>query len=161
MNTKSIGNVGEAFVLAKLVEMGIPVYQQFGDNEPADYIILVNNKPIKIQVKTSTTFKDGKVQFDLCSSTRHRKNGVRHKYTLDEVDAFLCYDFVNKNIFLIRNDETFYSIIIRYEQPKNNQGWRTHNYKDFLLSEEALYKLSDSIQYRNIYILVTTIPINR
>ena len=161
MNTKFIGNVGEAFVLAKLVEMGIPVYQQFGDNEPADYIILVNNKPIKIQVKTSTSFKNGKIQFELCSSTMHRKNGVRHIYTIDEVYAFLCYDFVNKNIFLIRNDGSFYNINIRYDQPKNNQYSKVHNYKDFLLSEESLYKLSDSIHYRNIYILVNTIPIIR
>lgn len=41
MNSKNIGNVGEEFALAKLVELGIPVYQQFGDNEKADYLIIV------------------------------------------------------------------------------------------------------------------------
>ena len=48
MNSKRIGNVGEAYALARLVEMGIPVYQQFGDNEPADYIILIDNKALKV-----------------------------------------------------------------------------------------------------------------
>ena len=56
VNSKMIGNVGEAKVLAKLVELQIPVYVQFGDNEPADYLILVDNRPYKVQVKTSTTF---------------------------------------------------------------------------------------------------------
>lgn len=47
MNSKMIGNIGEAKILAKLVELQIPVYIQFGDNEPADYLILVNNNHIK------------------------------------------------------------------------------------------------------------------
>ena len=33
MNTKFIGNVGEAKTLSKFVELGIPVYIPFGDNE--------------------------------------------------------------------------------------------------------------------------------
>lgn len=47
-----IGNVGEAKVLAKLVELQIPVYVQFGDNEPADYLILVDNRPNTMETGT-------------------------------------------------------------------------------------------------------------
>ena len=83
MNSKRIGNVGEAYALAKLVEMGIPVYQQFGDNEPADYIILIDNKLLKVQVKSSDTYcytepKNNQQQginystnFSLCVETLH------------------------------------------------------------------------------------------
>jgi hypothetical protein len=39
MNTKQIGNIGEAKALGKFVEMMIPVYVSFGDNEKADLII--------------------------------------------------------------------------------------------------------------------------
>jgi hypothetical protein len=39
MNTKQIGNIGEAKTLCKLVEMMIPVYTSFGDNERADLVI--------------------------------------------------------------------------------------------------------------------------
>ena len=38
MNSKRIGNIGEAKVLAKFVEMGMPVYIPFGDNEKADLV---------------------------------------------------------------------------------------------------------------------------
>ena len=46
MNSKNLGNIGEACVLAELIKMGICVYQQFGDNERADYIIDVNEKQV-------------------------------------------------------------------------------------------------------------------
>ena len=73
MNTKSIGNIGEAKVLCKFVELGIPVYLSFGDNEKADLIAEFNGKLNKIQVKTSLKAEDGTMKFDLTSSSTHRK----------------------------------------------------------------------------------------
>lgn len=51
MVSKNIGNIGEAKVLAKFVELGIPTYLPFGDNEKADLIANFNGKLNKIQVK--------------------------------------------------------------------------------------------------------------
>ena len=42
MNSKRIGNIGEAITLAKFVEKGIGVYVPFGDNEKIDLIIELN-----------------------------------------------------------------------------------------------------------------------
>ena len=120
INTKVIGNVGEAKVLAKLVELQIPVYIQFGDNEPADYLILVNNRPYKVQVKTSRTF-DGEITgFELTSSTAHRKKGYKHKYSKEEVDLFMCYDYCTGKIFVFENTGAKGKVIVRYTHPKNN-----------------------------------------
>ena len=52
MTTKQLGNIGEAKALSKFVEMNIPVYVAFGDNEKADLIAEFNGKLNKIQVKT-------------------------------------------------------------------------------------------------------------
>lgn len=68
MDTKRLGNIGEAKVLSALVELGIPVYFQFGDNEPADYIIIIDNSCLKVQVKTSSTYDGETTSFDLTSS---------------------------------------------------------------------------------------------
>jgi hypothetical protein len=68
MNSKRIGNLGEAKVLCKFVELGIPVYLPFGDNEKADLIADFNGKLNKIQIKTSKKAEDGKMIFDLNSS---------------------------------------------------------------------------------------------
>ena len=122
MNSKAIGNIGEAKVLCKFVELGIPVYIPFGDNEKADLIADFNGKLNKIQVKTSLKAEDGKMIFDLTSSTFHRKNGVNHIYTSDEIDYFACYNITRDKIFLIPVDEApKTSINVRYEKPKNNQ----------------------------------------
>ena len=67
MTTKQIGNVGEAIALAGFVQMQIPVYIPFGDNERADLIAEFNGKLQKIQVKTSEKCEDGKVTFSLVS----------------------------------------------------------------------------------------------
>lgn len=122
MNTKRIGNIGEAKVLCKFVELGIPVYIPFGDNEKADLIADFNGKLNKIQIKTSQKAEGGKMVFDLTSSTLHRKNGEKHIYTNNEIDYFACYNIERDKIFLVNiNDAPNTAITIRYEKSKNNQ----------------------------------------
>lgn len=122
MNTKKIGNIGEAKILCKFVEMGIPIYIPFGDNERADLIAEFNGKLNKIQVKTSIKAENGKMIFDLTSSTTHRKEGVKHIYTDNEIDYFACYNVERDKLFLIPIDQApNTAITIRYEKPKNNQ----------------------------------------
>lgn len=75
MNSKQIGNIGEAKVLSKFIELGFPVYIPFGDNEKAE-------------------------------STAHRKNGMRHKYTTDEVDYFALYNLSRDKLYLLKVPET-------------------------------------------------------
>ena len=140
MNSKKIGNIGEAYALAKLVEFGIPVYQQFGDNEPADYLIIVNNIIYKIQVKTSTTNDENTVTFGLTSSTCHRKAGIRHKYSKEEVDYFICYDIISNTLFLIKNNGDMSSIKIRYRECR--QGKNTNKAEDLTLCVETLHRMS-------------------
>lgn len=156
MNTKRLGNIGEAKVLSSLVELGIPVYLQFGDNEPADYIIIVDNNCLKVQVKTSSTYDGKTTSFDLTSSTAHRKNGARHKYTLEEVDMFLCYDEKTKQIFIVRNNGDMTAICIRYAASKNNQYTNVNMYSDFLLSVETLQEVSKAINQDKEKVQTTT-----
>lgn len=122
MNSKRLGNIGEAKAIAAFVENQIPVYLPFGDNEKADLIAEFNGKLNKIQVKSSEKAEDGKMIFNLVSSTVHRKNGVKHIYTSDEIDFFVCYNLERDKLFLIPIEEApSTTIYIRYEKPKNNQ----------------------------------------
>lgn len=108
--------------ISSFVKYGIPIYIPFGDNERADLIAEFNGKLNKIQVKTSVSAKDGKVSFDLTSSTMHRRNGVKHKYTKDEIDYFYCYNIEREKGYLIEvSDYPISAISIRYLKPKNNQ----------------------------------------
>lgn len=143
MNSKNIGNIGEAKVLCKFVEMGIPIYLPFGDNERSDLIADFNGKLNRIQVKTSIKAEDGKMIFDLTSSTAHRKNGIHHKYTPEEIDYFVCYNVSRDKIFLVPIDEPKTSITIRYEKSKNGQIANINFEEDYLIENllcvETLY----------------------
>lgn len=134
MDTKSIGNIGEAKVLCKFVQLGIPVYLPFGDNERSDLIAQFNGKLNRIQVKTSIKAEDGKMIFDLTSSTTHRSNGVKHKYTDSEIDYFACYNIARDKVYLISvEDKPRSTITIRYEKSKNNQTNGINFEEDFLI----------------------------
>ena len=134
MNSKRIGNIGEAKALCKFVELGIPVYLPFGDNEKSDLIADFNGKLNRLQIKTSLKAEDGVMKFDLTSSTAHRKNGVKHKYSKEEIDYFVCYNIARDKIFLVPiEDAPSTALTIRYEAPKNGQSQNIKFEKDYLL----------------------------
>lgn len=128
MNSKRIGNIGEAKVLAKFVEMGIPVYIPFGDDEKADLIAEFNDKLNKIQVKTSIKSKNGCSLFDLTSSTAHRTNGGRRKYSNS------VYSLDRDKIYLMKApDDPMTAITIRFEDTKSGKKIGVNYESDFLI----------------------------
>lgn len=148
MNTKSIGNIGEVKTISKFVELGFPVYLPFGDNEKADLIAEFNGKLNKIQVKTSVKAENGVVKFDLTSSTTHRKNGVKHIYTNQEIDYFACYNLSRDKVYLIKVDNAPNTMLtIRYEMSSNGQTKSIRLEKDYLIENvlcvETLHDASD------------------
>lgn len=100
MNSKRIGNIGEIKAISKFVELGIPVYLPFGDNERADMIINVDNKLLKIQVKTSNTCDNDGVSFYLDCSRGHRELYRTH-YTSDDIDYFVLYSIQLDKLYMI------------------------------------------------------------
>ena len=134
MNSKRIGNIGEAKVLAKFVEMGIPIYIPFGDDEKADLIAEFDGKLNKIQVKTSIKSKNGCSIFDLTSSTAHRTNGERRKYLNSEIDYFALYSLDRDKIYLMKvPDNPMSAITIRFVDTKSGMKSRVNYESDFLI----------------------------
>lgn len=97
MNSKVIGNIGEAITIAEFVRRGIPVYTSFGENERADLIAEFNGKLNKIQCKTSERFEDNVIVWRLTSST---STGV-HVYDKSEIDYFSLYNIESKILLLV------------------------------------------------------------
>ena len=137
MNSKRLGNIGEAHALTVFVDNGIAIYQQFGDNEPADYIVIYDSVPIKIQVKTSSWGDKDVIKFILMSSSSHRRNGGKHIYTTDEVDAFVCYDITRNVMFLVENNMQK-TISLRYNPTINNQSKSVRMADDYIFSIDKL-----------------------
>jgi hypothetical protein len=140
MNGKEIGNIGEAMTLAKFVEYGIPVYVPFGENQKADFIVDLNGKLKKIQVKTAEGTTDGCIRFYTTVKNRNAHGIKKHKYTPDEVDYFACYSIERNKLFLIDiNDNVSSEIRIRFEEGKvNNSRYR---WEDDYVFENVIHKL--------------------
>jgi hypothetical protein len=147
---KKIGNIGEAKILCKFVELGIPVYIPFGDNEKADLIADFNGRLNKIQIKTSQKSTNGKSVFHLETSFTHRRKGVRHKYTPSEIDYFACYNLDRDCIYLIKINKPITSISIRYAKAKNNQLNNVNLEKKYLIENvlcvETLHDVPKSLE---------------
>lgn len=119
MNTKNIGNIGEAKAIVKFIELGIPVYLPFGENERADMVIDVNRELLKIQVKTSTIYKNGCTYFGAATLTNTKDGVSKHKYTKYEIDYFIFYSIPKDELYMIPiNECNQSSIVIRHELPK-------------------------------------------
>jgi hypothetical protein len=102
MNSKNVGNIGEAKVILKFVELGIPVYIPFGDNEPADLIAEFNGKLNRIQVKTSQAKMDnGTVVFRIAKTGKKGDSNYTREYKSNEVDYFACYNLETSILVLV------------------------------------------------------------
>lgn len=108
-NTTNIGNIGQAFVVAKFIELGIPVYTPVGEGYPTDLIADFKGKLNRIQIKTTENLHDD------CYMTwkiTHQcgYHGNRIKYTKEEVDYFALYCLETKGLYLVP-----------YEKAKTNE----------------------------------------
>ena len=124
MNTKSIGNIGEAKTISKFVELDIPVYISFGDNERCDMVAEFNGKLNKIQCKTSLMMRDsGSFMVRTVSKNRKNGNNIYHIYSVKEVDYFAIYNIESDTLILFPNTGAIKSsLIIRVAPSKNNQS---------------------------------------
>lgn len=92
-----------------------------------------NGKLQRIQVKTSEKCNDGKITFSLVSSTMHRKNGVKHKYTKEEVDYFALYNLETDILILVPIELVLGRTQVSFNivwKPSGNQ-YSSLNWKDF------------------------------
>lgn len=100
MHSKIKGNIGETAVALNLMKKGYPVFRELGDNSKVDLIALVEDCPIKIQVKYLTA-KNGVVELEC------KKSGPNYSfvYTLSQVDVFAVYILDKDCIFYISSKE--------------------------------------------------------
>lgn len=134
MKTKDQGILGEAKVLAKFVELGIPVSIPFGDNCSYDLVAEFNGKLNKIQVKASNQTQDGCTIFELGKRRMNTQGSYQQEYLENEVDYFALYSIQRDKIFLIDYKiAPKKSINIRFISPKNNQPSLSRMEEDYLI----------------------------
>ena len=138
-----IGNLGEAKVLAKFVELGIQCYLPFGDGSTADLIAEFNGKLNRIQVKSTTKDENGSLPFSICSTTI-RADGEIHKhfYTEEEIDYYALYSSVTDEVYLLSvKDAPNRKVTIRYKEPYASTSKKAQDYLiEKILATPMTYK---------------------
>lgn len=103
-NTTNVGNIGYAQVLAKFIQMGIPVYTPFAEGYTADLIADFNGKLNRIQIKTTEKVQEG----DWMKWKITRQEGFHGKqvsYEEGTVDYFAVYCIENGVLCLVPYDQ--------------------------------------------------------
>lgn len=133
MHSKQKGVIGVWAVGLDLVKKGYPVFVELSDLSKTDLIVLVDNKPIKIQVKCCS------VQNEVVNiSTKKWGPGYNYNYTKDDFDIFAIYVTDLDLCCYISNavlDSHRSCFSLRTSNAVNNQVNNTHpisDYTDFL-----------------------------
>lgn len=127
------GKISELEVLTKVTKLGYSVSIPFGDKDKYDQIWDINNKLLRIQVKTARWKNDEHtgIVFNCYSVS----NGKKHQYTKQDIDYFAVH-WDNKCYLLpvevCSSNKTLWLI------PKNNPSCCLA--KDYIL-EEVLKKI--------------------
>lgn len=119
LNSKAIGDISVAMVLARFLELGWIVLLPFGDNQRYDIVIDRGNGFEKVQVKTAHKLGDC-LEFATCSSYAHR--GGKRKSYYGECDLFAVYSKDTNKVYMLKVDDAPKTTCsLRLTPPRNRQ----------------------------------------
>ena len=132
MNTKDVGEITEAQVLAAMVRIGKAVLVPFGDNKRYDLVIEENGEFERIQCKTGR-LKNGCIDFSTCSMIGRKL--VKRKSYHGEVESFGVYCPENGKVYIVPIDKVgVKSFRLRVSHTKNNNEKNINWAKDYEVS---------------------------
>lgn len=132
MNSKVVGDISEAAVVAALLKAGYNVLMPFGDRNRYDVVIEHDGKFERVQIKTGRE-RRGNVVFNTKSSTR--RNGQRHEVGYNgQVEFFAVYDRSRDCVYMVPVDRCAASkAMLRVDKQKAISGPKCLMASDFLL----------------------------
>jgi hypothetical protein len=135
---KTIGDVTQAMVLARLVEAGYEILLPFGENQRYDLVIDHGDRFTRVQCKTGRLVKGG-VYFPTCSTALHNPSARRGERPAQrdyrgQADLFGVYCPGTREVYLVPVDEVgLRAATLRITPPKNNQGARIRWALDYVV----------------------------
>ena len=119
MNTKAIGEISQAYIVATLLKAGYAVLTPYGDNLRYDLVIEKDGKFSRVQCKTGR-LRNGAINFNTASCYGHRDRPRQHYR--NQIEYFAVYYPNDDTTYLVPVDEVGVSTAaLRLEAPKNNQ----------------------------------------
>lgn len=131
-HTKTKGDIAEAFITARLLELGLTVLKPVGDNARYDLVVERDGTFKRIQCKTGCV--NGRASnvltFPVCSSASHTNAGKR-SYRGD-VDLFAVWFPPSRKVFLVPIEDVGVSAAsLRLSPAMNGQRRRIRYASDY------------------------------
>ncbi len=136
-NTKSIGDITEAVVLAELLKAGFPVLLPFGDNQRYDMVVEAGRRFLRVQCKTASVCGEGDacIRFNARSTNPTRPRGGSYR---NEADLFAAYSPDTKQVYVLPVDEVGEcEIWLRLIPTRNNQQRKVRLAENYTLAAWA------------------------
>jgi hypothetical protein len=136
-HAKTVGDVSQAHVLARLIEHGKEILVPWGENQRYDLVIDGFGHFVRVQVKTGRLRK-GSIVFNTCSLSYHHPSNqgtkqYRHDYRGD-ADLFGVYCPETRGLYLVPVHEAGKrSCALRVDPPHNNQSKKIRWARDYEL----------------------------
>jgi hypothetical protein len=104
-NTKAIGDLSEAMVIAALVRHGYLVSIPFGENHRYDVVADDGERLLRIQVKTGR-LRGGIINYACSSTHRHRRSGPSaNRPYFGQIEFLAVYCPGNGKVYLVPESE--------------------------------------------------------
>ena len=131
-NSKTKGQLGEAYALYEFQKHEIPVCIPWGDNERYDLIAEFDGKFNRIQVKVCNEEHNGSIICYCRSSTNHTTNKKLTTYE-NEIDYFVFVNLTYDLIAIVPFEDTCNknTICLRITPPANGQTKNVKFFKDY------------------------------
>ena len=88
LSTHFVGEITEQQVVLEFLKLGIMVSKPLVQSSKYDYIVDINNKLYKIQIKTGTLKENSHIDFATSTSHTNSQGTKNISYTSDDVDFF-------------------------------------------------------------------------
>ena len=119
LNTKQKGDISEAIIIARLLQLGYDVLEPRGDRLEYDIVVDTSKKFIRIQCKTGL-FRNGVITARCCGHThKEGKHQTKHYVNIDYL-AIYCED-LDKVYMIDKNDIQKFMITLRIDESRNGQ----------------------------------------
>lgn len=135
LTTQQKGITTEMYVAAYLLSLGYNVSQPLCQDSKYDLIVDVNNKLLRLQVKTARDTGNNSITFNCRSTTKNSKTNKSRSYGEDEIDYFATY--WNNQVYLVPVEECSSEKRLHLDLPKQS-NW---SYIEDFKAKEVLQKL--------------------
>lgn len=126
MNTVGVGDIGEMVAITKFTKKGFVVSKPLTNVARYDFIVEIQNKLYRVQVKTTESTKDEGAKMEFSTKTTNYEKGhwKSNRYSTEEIDLFFLYCLENDWSGLFIPDASVKmpsAISLRLTPTKNNQ----------------------------------------